>query len=47
MVVFGKKTEKFVEGRYPARKTAEEMRPVFASSVEEFVDEMLEEGLSL
>ena len=47
MVVFGKKTDKFVEGRYPARKTAEEMRPVFAMAVEEFVDEMLEEGLSL
>ena len=47
MVVFGKKTEKFVEGKYPARKTAEEMRPVFAEAVEKFVDEMLEEGLGV
>ena len=39
--------EKLIPGKYPARKTAEEMKLIFPEAVEEFVDKMLEEGLSL
>lgn len=39
------KKEVFVPGKYPARKTAEEMSKTFPKAVEKFVDDLIEEHL--
>lgn len=46
-VLWGHRTEGFVPGKHPAAKTTNEMKTVFAEATEDFIDDLLKEGLHL